>query len=305
MKSVLAILLFLVPGHSVVAKDRQTKPVLFCKDPEAKYIEIKSEAVQAIETECKSIRGENRNDCYTKATSTYCRSGSQGPNLYGDFKEISNTTSCTDLANKFLEKRKLGRLDKPAASVSLLEPVKKSVSGQPAFQFNISSDSNKGVKEAVYASSKVDSSGAETWTLAVKSFKNVPSFEPPYEYSPDVRRVLADHTEDGDYQRWYRFKVVNNVCVLDKIDIEFMPKNGRIATRSINQGECNHAASHVYMANLHKSFVARQTADVLDPWLCNESIVSFNLVEPAAVKPHVTNETRSGRGQKTPDGRVR
>lgn len=301
MKLTFAVLLLLVAGDFAFSKDKSAveKPFFYCVDADSKSVRLEdTESASAVES-CNSVKKSDRYECSKKAAGALCRSKKGAKPLFGELNEIPNNLTCSEFANRFLERRGLGNLKKPGATVTTKEAASYSKSGLPNFQFNLNSDP----KTAVYASSAFNKeTQTETWTLSVTSSKNVPSFEPNVEMSAAVKNELKERTQEGEYHRWYRFKVVNNVCVLDKVDVEFTPKapkgeesspKYRKSERMLTQNECNYAAPAVHGENFHKSFRVRQAVDILDPWICNESVVSFNQPEMATAN---TNVKRNARG---------
>lgn len=309
MKHTFLVLLLLGAGVFAFSKDKVTakSPPLFCIDSESKSVQLSdAESASAVES-CNSVKSSDRYECAKKAARVLCRSKSGAKPLFGELNEIPNNLNCAEFANRFLEKRGLGNLKKPSALVTTKEPASYSKSGLPTFQFNMSGDP----KTAVYASSGFSKeTQEETWTLAVVATKNVPSFEPGAEMTPAVKSELNDRILEGEYHRWYRFRAVNNVCVLDKVDVEFTPKapkgeqnsvKYRKSERILTQRECAYASPQIHGENFHKSFRVRQGVDILDPWICNESIASFNQPEKASVG---ANTKRNARGDQTA-GRAR
>jgi len=304
VKHTFAVVLLLVAGNFAFSKDKVAaeKPISYCVDAESKSIRLEdAESASAVES-CNSVKSSDRQECIKKATRALCRSKNGAKPLFGELNEIPNNLNCAEFANRFLEKRGLGNLKKPSTLVTTKDPVSYSKSGLPTFQFNMSGDS----KTAVYASSGFNKEAQEeTWTLAVVASKNVPSFEPTAEMTSAVKSELKDRIQDGEYHRWYRFRVVNNVCVLDKVAVEFTPKapkgeqnsvKYRTSERVLTQSECAYASPQIHGKNFQKSFRVRQGVDILDPWICNESIASFNQPEKASVG---ANGKRNARGDQT------
>ncbi len=304
MKVVCSVLLVLGASDFLFAKDskstKSTQRYFYCVDAEAKATAVSPEGSAEIVNSCKDIVKEANDACIEKAKNAYCKGMKGNAPLFGSLREVPNKTTCTDFANKILANRGLGSLKKPDASVKTSMALTLLGSGQPNFHFTIVNP-GKGPgfasANAIYASSKVDKKTTEeTWTLTVAGADRVPSFEQRKEYG------TGGAAQPGEYKRIYNFKVVNNVCALDSIKMEFTPRapkgeedypKYRKQENESRQNDCEYRAQAFRGEKYYKQFGLTPEGDLLDNWVCNESVTAFNKSEAA----EISNGARHRRGQ--------
>lgn len=294
MKLIYAVLLLVVVTDFVSAKSEKdvgasTTKSFYCIDAQAKAVKVSLAGFNDIVNLCKGQVKSDQSACLEKAKSSYCKSIKDGVQLYFKLSEVPNTTSCTQFANKFLESRGLGRLDKLGANVNTSTPVTKSATGQPVFQLNYSGATNT----AVYATSKIDpQTNSELWTMVVSGNTKIPLFEQNKD-----KGTVPDGFEPGDYKRYYKFAVVNDVCVLTSIETKFLPvppkgeegfPKHRMEEKSLDQKECDYSAQAFRGENYKKQFGRTPQRDLLNNWVCNESVTAFN-------QPEATTAGHNGR----------
>lgn len=305
MKLIYAVLLFVVVTDFVSAESEKdtgssAAKSFYCIDAQAKAVKVGLAGFSEIANLCKGQVKSDQSACLEKAKSSYCKSINTGVKLYFKLSEVPNTTSCTQFANKFLENRGLGRLDKLGASVNTSAPITKSATGQPVFQLNYSGATNT----AVYATSKIDpQTNLELWTMVVSGNTKIPLFEQNKD-----KGTVPDGFEPGDYKRYYRFAVVNDICVLTSIETKFLPvppkgeedyPKYRMEEKTLDQKECDYSAQAFRGERYKRQFGRSPQRDLLNNWVCSESVTAFNQPE-AATAGHKARNVRGTKDALSP-----